>query len=129
MSFELNKNQKHDVQLLSIGWNCKDDDNRSRLSESIDTALNLSEGLVQIEVDEDSSAAFLIELFMLSVQLFSNWVRTRMFSNNPFGACEKCDGLGVIQYFDKNKLISDDSANVNEGAIKGWNEADSVFTN
>ena len=42
-----------------------------------------------------------------------------MFSfNNPFGACEKCDGLGVIQYFDQNKLISDDSASINEGAIK-----------
>ena len=45
-----------------------------------------------------------------------------MFSfNNPFGACEKCDGLGVIQYFDEKKLIADTEATINEGAIKGWN--------
>ena len=51
-----------------------------------------------------------------------------MFSfNNPFGACEKCDGLGVIQYFDENKIISDPEASINSGAIKGWNKRNRFY--
>ena len=46
-----------------------------------------------------------------------------MFSfNNPFGACEKCDGLGVIQYFDKNKIVQDEDLSINSGAIKTGTE-------
>tara|TARA_B110000467_G_scaffold36227_1_gene33025 strand:- start:216 stop:2234 length:2019 start_codon:yes stop_codon:yes gene_type:complete len=44
-----------------------------------------------------------------------------MFSfNNPFGACTRCDGLGVIQYFNENRLIQDDEVSISNGAIKGW---------
>jgi excinuclease ABC subunit A len=45
----------------------------------------------------------------------------RMFSfNNPYGACAKCDGLGVIQYFNEKRLIQDDDVSISNGAIKGW---------
>jgi excinuclease ABC subunit A len=45
----------------------------------------------------------------------------RMFSfNNPYGACEKCDGLGVIQYFNEKRLIQDEDVSISNGAIKGW---------
>ena len=45
----------------------------------------------------------------------------RMFSfNNPYGACEKCDGLGVIQFFNEKRLIQDDEVSIANGAIKGW---------
>jgi excinuclease ABC subunit A len=45
----------------------------------------------------------------------------RMFSfNNPYGACTRCDGLGVIQYFNENRLIQDDEVSISNGAIKGW---------
>ena len=51
-----------------------------------------------------------------------------MFSfNNPFGACEKCDGLGVIQYFDEKKIISDEELSINGGAIKGWNKRNRFY--
>ncbi len=44
-----------------------------------------------------------------------------MFSfNNPYGACEKCDGLGVFQYFSESKLIEDEDVSISNGAIKGW---------
>ena len=44
-----------------------------------------------------------------------------MFSfNNPYGACEKCDGLGVIQYFNEKRLIQDEDVSISNGAIKGW---------
>ncbi len=127
----LNKNQKHDISAIVDRLKLqKDDDNRSRLSESIDTALNLSDGLVQIEVlDEESEALLFSSNFSCSQCGYSvTELEPRMFSfNNPFGACEKCDGLGVIQYFDQNKLISDISSTINEGAIKGWNRRNRFY--
>tara|TARA_Y100000996_G_scaffold179501_1_gene140303 strand:- start:412 stop:3234 length:2823 start_codon:yes stop_codon:yes gene_type:complete len=127
----LNKNQKHDISAIVDRLKLqKDDDNRSRLSESIDTALNLSDGLVQIEVlDEESEVLLFSSNFSCSQCGYSvTELEPRMFSfNNPFGACEKCDGLGVIQYFDQNKLISDNSSTINEGAIKGWNRRNRFY--
>src|SRR5210317_2075407 len=108
----------------------KGDDNRSRLSESIDTALGLSNGLIQIEVLDDESEPLLFSSnFSCSQCGYSvSELEPRMFSfNNPFGACEKCDGLGVIQYFDEKKLISDHTATINEGAIKGWNRRNRFY--
>ena len=127
----LNKNQKHDISAIVDRLKLqKDVDNRSRLSESIDTALNLSDGLVQIEVlDEESDVLLFSSNFSCSQCGYSvTELEPRMFSfNNPFGACEKCDGLGVIQYFDQNKLISDNSSTINEGAIKGWNRRNRFY--
>ena len=127
----LNKNQKHDISAIVDRLKLqKDDDNRSRLSESIDTALNLSDGLVQIEVlDKESEVLLFSSNFSCSQCGYSvTELEPRMFSfNNPFGACEKCDGLGVIQYFDQNKLISDNSSTINEGAIKGWNRRNRFY--
>jgi len=127
----LNKNRKHDISAIVDRLKLqKDDDNRSRLSESIDTALGLSEGLIQIEVLDDESEVLLFSSnFSCSQCGYSvTELEPRMFSfNNPFGACEKCDGLGVIQYFDQRKLISDDSATINEGAIKGWNRRNRFY--
>src|SRR5210317_923654 len=127
----LNKNQKHDVSAIVDRLKLqKDDDNRSRLSESIDTALGLSNGLIQIEVlDDDSEPLLFSSNFSCSQCGYSvSELEPRMFSfNNPFGACEKCDGLGVIQYFDEKKLISDHAATINEGAIKGWNRRNRFY--
>ena len=127
----LNKNQKHEISAIVDRLKLqKDDDNRSRLSESIDTALSLSDGLIQIEVLEEESEVLLFSSnFSCSQCGYSvTELEPRMFSfNNPFGACEKCDGLGVIQYFDQKKLIADDSATINEGAIKGWNRRNRFY--
>jgi excinuclease ABC subunit A len=127
----LNKNQKHDISAIVDRLKLqKDDDNRSRLSESIDTALGLSNGLIQIEVlDDDSEPLLFSSNFSCSQCGYSvSELEPRMFSfNNPFGACEKCDGLGVIQYFDEKKLISDHTATINEGAIKGWNRRNRFY--
>ena len=127
----LNKNQKHNISAIVDRLKLqKDDDNRSRLSESIDTALGLSNGLIQIEVlDDDSEPLLFSSNFSCSQCGYSvSELEPRMFSfNNPFGACEKCDGLGVIQYFDEKKLISDHAATINEGAIKGWNRRNRFY--
>ena len=127
----LNKNQKHDISAIVDRLQLKqEEDNRSRLSESIETALGLSNGLVEIEVlDELNNLLLFSSNFSCSQCGYSvSELEPRMFSfNNPFGACEKCDGLGVIQYFDEKKLIADTEATINEGAIKGWNRRNRFY--
>ncbi|MDA9258945.1 ATP-binding cassette domain-containing protein, partial [Gammaproteobacteria bacterium] len=126
----LNKNQKHDISAIVDRLQLKqEEDNRSRLSESIETALGLSSGLVEIEVIDDKNILLFSSNFSCSQCGYSvSDLEPRMFSfNNPFGACEKCDGLGVIQYFDEKKLIADTEATINEGAIKGWNRRNRFY--
>jgi excinuclease ABC subunit A len=127
----LNKNQKHDISAIVDRLKLEDnEDNRSRLSESIETALGLSNGLVEIEViDEKIDILLFSSNFSCSQCGYSvSELEPRMFSfNNPFGACEKCDGLGVIQYFDAKKLIADPEATINEGVIKGWNRRNRFY--
>ena len=127
----LNKNQKHDISAIVDRLKLEEDeDNRSRLSESIETALGLSNGLVEIEViDEKIDILLFSSNFSCSQCGYSvSDLEPRMFSfNNPFGACEECDGLGVIQYFDAKKLIADPEATINEGVIKGWNRRNRFY--
>jgi len=126
----LNKNQKHDISAIVDRLQLKlEEDNRSRLSESIETALGLSNGLVEIEVIDDKNILLFSSNFSCSQCGYSvSDLEPRMFSfNNPFGACEKCDGLGVIQYFDEKKLIADTEATINEGGIKGWNRRNRFY--
>jgi excinuclease ABC subunit A len=127
----LNKNQKHNISAIVDRLQLKEEeDNRSRLSESIETALGLSNGLVEIEIlDEQNNILLFSSNFSCSQCGYSvSDLEPRMFSfNNPFGACEKCDGLGVIQYFDEKKLIADTETTINEGAIKGWNRRNRFY--
>ncbi|MDB9947076.1 excinuclease ABC subunit UvrA [Gammaproteobacteria bacterium] len=126
----LNKNQKHDISAIVDRLQLKlEEDNRSRLSESIETALGLSNGLVEIEVLDDKNILLFSSNFSCSQCGYSvSDLEPRMFSfNNPFGACEKCDGLGVIQYFDEKKLIADTETTINEGGIKGWNRRNRFY--
>ena len=127
----LNKNQKHNISAIVDRLQLKqEEDNRSRLSESIETALGLSNGLVEIEIlDEQNNILLFSSNFSCSQCGYSvSDLEPRMFSfNNPFGACEKCDGLGVIQYFDEKKLIAATEATINEGAIKGWNRRNRFY--
>ena len=127
----LNKNQKHDIAAIVDRLKLENkEDNRSRLSESIETALSLSEGLVEIElIDKNNKILLFSSNFSCSKCGYSvSELEPRMFSfNNPFGACEKCDGLGVIQYFDEKKLIADEELTINGGAIKGWNRRNRFY--
>ncbi len=94
-----------------------------RLAESIETTLELAEGIVRvISLDDDNidmvfSARFACPVCGHSIPE----LEPRIFSfNNPAGACSDCDGLGVTQYIDESRVISDDSKSLSEGAIRGW---------
>jgi len=121
---ELEKNKKHDISaVIDRVILKKTDETRSRLSESIETSLLLSDGLVEVEeINSNKAAQLFSSNFSCSQCGYSiPGLEPRMFSfNNPFGACEKCDGLGVIQYFNEKRLIQDEEVSISNGAIKGW---------
>ena len=121
---ELEKNKKHDIAaVIDRIILKKTDETRSRLSESIETSLLLSDGLVEVEeINSNKEVKLFSSNFSCSQCGYSiPELEPRMFSfNNPYGACEKCDGLGVIQYFNEKRLIQDEEVSISNGAIKGW---------
>ena len=120
---DLEKNKKHDISAVIDRLVIKStDDIRSRISESIETSLYLSDGLVEVENMDEKNINLFSSNFSCSQCGYSIAdLEPRMFSfNNPYGACEKCDGLGVIQFFNEKRLIQDDEVSIANGAIKGW---------
>ena len=120
---DLDKNKKHDIAAVIDRLVIKkSDDIRSRISESIETSLLLSEGLIEVEnMDENEITLYSSNFSCSQCGYAVPELEPRMFSfNNPYGACTKCDGLGVIQFFNEKRLIQDDEVSIANGAIKGW---------
>ncbi len=120
---DLEKNKKHDISAVIDRLVIKSDDEiRSRISESIETSLILSDGLVEVENIDSKSLNLYSSNFACSQCGYAiPELEPRMFSfNNPYGACDKCDGLGVVQFFNEKRLIQDDEVSIANGAIKGW---------
>jgi len=126
---ELEKNKKHDISVILDRLILKEgDENRSRLAESIEGALNLSGGLVEISINDSETDLFSSNFSCSKCGYAIPELEPRMFSfNNPYGACEKCDGLGVFQYFSENKLIEDEDVSISNGAIKGWSRRNRFY--
>ena len=119
----LEKNKKHNISAVIDRLVIKPgNDIRSRISESIETSLILSEGLIEVEEIDSNYVHLYSSNFSCSQCGYSiPELEPRMFSfNNPHGACPRCDGLGVIQFFSEKKLIQDDEVSIANGAIKGW---------
>lgn len=118
----LDKRKKHDISVVVDRFKVRDD-LAQRLAESFETALNLADGTAMIHFmeGEREDIAF-SSRFACPVCGYSlAELEPRMFSfNNPAGACPTCDGLGVQQYFDPDKLISHPELSLAEGVIKGW---------
>jgi excinuclease ABC subunit A len=120
---DLEKNKKHDISAVIDRLVIKSgNDIRSRISESVETSLLLSDGLIEIEDLDSNSLSLFSSSFSCSQCGYSiPELEPRMFSfNNPHGACPKCDGLGVIQFFNEKQLIQDEDVSIANGAIKGW---------
>ncbi len=120
---ELDKNKKHTIEAVIDRVRIRDD-LQQRLAESFETALQLSDGvaLVQDMDDEDAEAMVFSARFACPKCGYSiSELEPRMFSfNNPAGACEACDGLGVTSFFDPELVVADDDLTLAEGAIRGW---------
>ncbi|NVF14487.1 excinuclease ABC subunit UvrA [Vreelandella maris] len=118
----LDKRKKHDISVVVDRFKVRDD-LAQRLAESFETALNLADGTAMIHfMDGERDDIAFSSRFACPVCGYSlAELEPRMFSfNNPAGACPTCDGLGVQQYFDPDKLISHPELSLAEGVIKGW---------
>lgn len=97
---------------------------QSRLADSFETAINLSGGLVSVVLMDDEQAPeqiFSAKFACPACGYSLTELEPRLFSfNNPAGACEGCDGLGVKEVFDVNRIVHDDELSLAEGAIRGW---------
>lgn len=119
---DLDKNKKHTIEVVVDRFKVRNDI-KQRLAESLETALELTGGTAKaIGMDDDNLEILFSSKFACPVCGYSiTELEPRMFSfNNPAGACGTCDGLGVDQYFDQDKLIVDETLTLGEGAIRGW---------
>lgn len=121
---ELDKKKKHTIEVVVDRFKVRDD-LQIRLAESFETALQLTEGLVAISfMDGNQEDRMFSAKHACPVCDYSlTELEPRLFSfNNPAGACSSCDGLGVSQFFDEDKVIQFDDASLAEGAIRGWDK-------
>lgn len=119
---KLEKNIKHNIEVVIDRLIVKDDI-RSRLADSIETALRLSEGLVIINVIDGEDILFSEKFACVDCGISIGEITPRMFSfNSPFGKCDRCDGLGTLMEIDPDLVIPDKSKSILEGAVVTWGE-------
>lgn len=116
---DLDKKRKHDIAVV-VDRLVVRDDIKTRLADSIETALSMTEGLVIAENADTGEETIFSENFACPVSGFTiEEIEPRLFSfNNPHGACPKCDGLGSQYYFDEDLVIPDKSKSLREGAVE-----------
>ncbi|MDB4845937.1 excinuclease ABC subunit UvrA [Candidatus Pelagibacter sp.] len=133
---DLDKKVKHDISVLvdrivlnsSLG---------NRLAESIETAINLSNGLLFVEYEDETLPKKFrkIEKIVYSTKFACpesgftiEEIEPRLFSfNSPFGACSECEGIGIKLNIDPNLVIPDDKKSIADGAIEPWSKSTTLY--
>ena len=133
---ELNKKVKHDISILvdrivlnsSLG---------NRLAESIETSVNLANGLLFVEYEDETLPKKFrkVENLIFSTKFACpesgftiEEIEPRLFSfNSPFGACEECEGIGVKLNVDPNLVIPNDKKSIADGAIEPWAKTTTMY--
>lgn len=129
----LEKNIKHNIEIVVDRLVVKPGIEK-RLTDSIETTLNLAEGLMTVDVIDGEPINFSQSFSCPDCGISIDEIEPRSFSfNNPFGACPECFGLGYKMEFDEDLMIPDKSLSINQGAIAalGWQSCmdPSSFTN
>ena len=132
----LDKKLKHDISVLvdRIVLNSK---LGNRLAESIETAVNLSNGLVFVEYEDETLPQKFrkIEKLIYSTKFACpesgftiEEIEPRLFSfNSPYGACEECEGIGIKLNVDPNLVIPDERKSIADGAIEPWAKSTTLY--
>lgn len=121
-TIELNKNQKHTISIV-IDRLVVREGIEQRLTDSIESALKLADGLLTVDVIDGEELHFSDSFSCPDCGISIDEIEPRSFSfNNPFGACPECFGLGYKMEFDEDLLIPDKSMSFNEGCVQsmGW---------
>ena len=133
---ELNKKIKHDISILvdRIVLNSKIG---NRLADSVETALNISNGLLFVEYENETipKAYRKIEKKIFSSKFACpesgftiEEIEPRLFSfNSPYGACEECEGIGIKLNVDPNLVVPDQNKSLADGAIEPWSKSSSLY--
>jgi excinuclease ABC subunit A len=129
---QLKRNFKHTIEAV-VDRVLVRPGQEQRLAESFETALGLADGLVrlvmlsedeQIKQEQVLSARYACPHCGYSLAE----LEPRLFSfNNPAGACAQCDGLGVREFFDPNRIVRDPSLNLPSGAVRGWDRRNAFY--
>ena len=118
----LERNKKHTIEIIVDRFRVKKD-MKQRLAESFETALKLSDGVAYVSVDCPDTTEDIVfsDKFACNICGYSlTELEPRLFSfNNPVGACQDCDGLGVKQFFDPDKVVVNENLSLAGGAIRG----------
>ena len=117
---DLNKNKKHDIEVVVDRIVVKDGI-ESRLADSIETAVKLSDGLVIAQVVDGEEVMFSTKFACPEHGIGIEELSPRMFSfNAPFGACDVCNGLGESREVDPELVIPNKDLSIKQGAIAAW---------
>lgn len=119
---KLSLRQNHTIEVVVDRFKVRGD-LQQRLAESFETALKLTDGIATVAYmeDEKPEMVFSSKFACPHCGYSISELEPRLFSfNNPVGACETCEGLGVETFFDESKIIANAKLSVNQGAIKGW---------
>ncbi len=122
----LEKNKKHSIEVV-VDRLVKKDGIRPRLADSVETAMDISDGLIQLLMGSEEKL-FSTKLSCPDCGISIPELSPRMFSfNSPYGACEKCSGLGFIMRFDPERIVSDPEKSLNEGVLEVWGKTTSYW--
>jgi excinuclease ABC subunit A len=117
---ELTKTKKHTIEVIVDRLIVKDTLG-TRLADSLETALRLADGVVQVEVPEGPSFVFSERLACAACGISFPEVSPRMFSfNNPYGACASCGGIGTRYEIDPERIVPDPGKSLAAGALAPW---------
>jgi len=126
----LDLRKKHNIEAIIDRFKVKAD-LKQRLAESFETALRLADGVARIAFmdDADNDELVFSDRFACNVCGYSlTELEPRLFSfNNPSGACSGCDGLGVKQFFDPDRVIVNSDLSLAGGAIRGWDRKTTYY--
>jgi len=133
---DLNKKLKHDISIV-VDRIIINSDLGNRLAEAVETALNLADGLLFVEYENETLPKKFrkIEKIIFSSKFACpesgftiEEIEPRLFSfNNPYGACEECEGIGVNLNVDPNLVVPNNKKTLAEGAIEPWSKSSTLY--
>jgi excinuclease ABC subunit A len=119
--FQLDKNKKHTIEVVVDRLQIEQNENATRLADSIETALKLGSGVVLVKVLDGEELLFSEHFACVYCGISLGEIAPRTFSfNSPYGACPACTGLGCKLEIDPNLVIPDKGLSLAEGAIQPW---------
>ena len=125
---KLKKTEKHTIDVVIDRIKVKADI-KQRLAESFETALRLADGrAVVVDMDSHDEHVYSNKFACPACGYSLQELEPRLFSfNNPMGACQECDGLGHIEFFDPRRIVAFPNLSLASGAVKGWDRRNQFY--